>query len=169
MISLNHMKRSSTIFLQIVIVLIGIVALAVMIRFPLTEGRAANVDLFSIYADPFIIYGYLASIAFFVALYQAFRLLGYIGQNKVFSLNSVKALRTIKYCAIILSILIVMAAIYIRLSFSDKSITDDDQAGFIAVSIVATFISIVIATAAAVFERTLQSAVDIKSENDLTV
>ena len=145
--------------------LIGIVALAIMIRFPLTEGRAVNLDLFSIYSDPFIVYGYLASIAFFVALYQAFKLLGYIGQNKVFSLNSVKALRTIKYCAIILSILIVMAALYIRI-FHAK---DDDPAGFIAIAILATFISIVIATAAAVFERTLQSAVDIKSENDLTV
>src|SRR3990172_6510003 len=102
------MKKSSTIFLQAVIVLIGIVALAIMIRFPLTEGRAANLDLFSIYSDPFIVYGYLASIPFFVALYQAFKLLGYIGQNKVFSLNSVKALRTIKYCAIMLSVLIVM-------------------------------------------------------------
>ena len=145
--------------------LIGIVALAIMIRFPLTEGRAANLDLFSIYADPFIVYGYLASIAFFVALYQAFKLLGYIGQNKVFSLNSVKALRTIKYCAIILSILIVMAGLYIRI-FHAK---DDDPAGFLAMCIVTTFISIVIATAAAVFERILQSAVDIKSENDLTV
>ncbi len=163
------MKRSSTIFLQVVIVLIGIVALAIMIRFPLTEGRAVNLDLFSIYSDPFILYGYAASIPFFVALYQAFKLLGYIGQNKVFSLNSVKALRNIKYCAIILSILIVMAAIYIRISFSVKSVTDDDPAGFIAVSIVATFISIVIASAAAVFEKTLQSALDIKSENDLTV
>jgi hypothetical protein len=109
------MKKSSTIFLQVVIVLIGIVALAIMIRFPLTEGRAVNLDLFSIYADPFLIYGYLASMAFFVALYQAFKLLGYIRQNKVFSLNSVKALRTIKYCAIILSVLIVLAAVYIRI------------------------------------------------------
>jgi DUF2975 family protein len=32
-----------------------------------------------------------------------------------------------------------------------------------------TFASIVIATAAAVFQRLLQNAVDIKSENDLTV
>jgi len=159
------MKKGSTIFLQVVIVLIGIVALAIMIRFPLTEGRAANLDLFSIYADPFLVYGYLASIAFFVALYQAFKLLGYIGQNKVFSINSVRALRTIKYCAIVLSILIVMAALYIRI-FHAK---DDDPAGFIAMCIVTTFISIVIATAAAVFERTLQNAVDIKSENDLTV
>jgi len=163
------MKKSSTVFLQVVIVLIGIVALAIMIWFPLTEGRAVNLDLFSIYFDPFIIYGYLASVPFFIALYQAFKLLRYIGQNKIFSLNSVQALRTIKYCAIILSILIVMAAIYIRISFSVKSVTDDDPAGFITVSMMTTFISIVIATAAAVFERLLQNAVAIKSENDLTV
>ncbi len=31
------------------------------------------------------------------------------------------------------------------------------------------FISVVVATAAAVFEKTLQSAVEMKSENDLTV
>jgi len=159
------MKKGSTIFLQAVIVLIGIAAPAIMIRFPLSEGRAANLDLFSIYADPFIIYGYLASIAFFVALYQAFKLLGYIGQNKVFSLNSVKALRNIKYCAIVLSVSIVMAGLYIRIFHAEG----DDPAGFLAMCIVTTFISIVVATAAAVFEKTLQSAVDIKSENDLTV
>jgi len=163
------MKQGSIIFLQVVILLIGIVALAIMIRFPLIEGRAVNLDLFSVYADPFIIYGYIASIPFFIALYQAFKLLGYIGQNKVFSPSSVKTLRIIKYCAITQSILIVMAAIYIRLSFSVKSVTDDDPAGFIAVAIVTAFISIVIATAAAVFEKLLQSAMDIKSENDLTV
>ena len=35
--------------------------------------------------------------------------------------------------------------------------------------ILITFGSIVVATAAAMFERILQNAVDIKSENDLTV
>ena len=159
------MKKSSTIFLQVVIVLIGLIALAVMIRFPLTEGRAVNLDLLSIYADPFIIYGYVASISFFVALYQAFKLLGYIGQNKVFSLSSVKALRAIKYCAIILSASIVMAGLYIRIFHAEG----EDPAGFLAMCIVTTFVSIVSATAAAVFEKTLQSAVDLKSENDLMV
>lgn len=159
------MKKGSTIFLQVVVVLIGIVALAIMIRLPLTEGRATNLDLFSIYADPFIIYGYIASIPFFVALYQAFKLLGYIGQNKVFSLNSVRSLRIIKYCAIILSASIVMAGLYIRIFHAEG----DDPVGFLAMCIVTTFISVVIATAAALFERILQSAVEIKSENDLTV
>ena len=62
-----------------------------------------------------------------------------------------------------------MAALYIRISFAFAGDEGDDPAGFIAIAILATFISAVIATVAAVFERTLQSAVDIKSENDLTV
>lgn len=159
------MKRISTIFLQAVIVLIGIVALAILIWFPLTEGRATNLDLFSIYFDPFILYGYATSIAFFVALYKTFKLLGYIGQNKVFSSNSVKTLKSIKYCAVVLSILIVTAGLYIKIAH-DK---EDDPAGFLAICIVTTFVSIVVATAAAIFEKLLQNAVDMKSENELTI
>lgn len=159
------MKRISSVFLQLVIVLIGIVALAILIRIPLTEGRATNLDLFSIYTDPFILYGYAASIAFFVALYKAFKLLGYIGQNEVFSSKSVKALKSIKYCTIVLSILIVAAGLYIRIFHSKE----DDPAGFLAICIVTTFVSIVVATAAAIFEKLLQNAIDIKSENDLTI
>lgn len=158
----SNMKRNSTVFLQVVLILISIIALTVMIRFPLTEGRAANLDLFSIYSDPFILYGYATSIAFFVALYKAFRFLRYIGQNKVFSLNSMKTLRSIKHCAILLSILIAMAALFIKI-FHNK---DDDPAGFIAICIVTIFISIVAATTAAVFEKILQNGMDLKLENE---
>ena len=161
----SPMKKSSIIFLKTVIVLIGIVAIAVMIRFPLTEGRAVNLDLLSIYSDPFIVYGYLASIPFFVALYQTFKLLGYIRENKVFSLSSVKALRNIKYCAIVMSILIVMAGLCISI-FHAK---DDDPAGFIAMCIVATFISIVIAITVTMLEGILQKEINIKPENNPTV
>ena len=159
------MKKISIIFLQSVIVLIGIVALVIMIRLPMTEGRAKNLDMVHIYADPFILYGYVSSIAFFVALYKAFKLLGYIGQNKVFSPNSVGALKSIKYCAIALSVLIITAGLYIVISHNKE----DDPAGFIAMCIVTTFVSVVIATAAAIFEKILQKAIDMKSENDLTI
>ena len=159
------MKRGSTIFLKVVILLIGAVALIGLIRFPLTEGRAVNLDLFSIYWDPVILYMYVASIPFFVALYQAFKLLGYIGQNKVFSLSSVKALRIIKYCAIAIAGFIVIGEVGLILNQSGQ----DDAAGPMALGIIITFVSIVIATVAAVFEKLLQSAIAIKSENDLTV
>ncbi len=160
------MKQGSTIFLQVVIVLIGVGALALMLSAPHLEGRNVQATLTQIYFnDPFLAYAYVASTPFFVALYQAFTLLRYIGQNKVFSQPAVNTLRTIKYCAMLLGVLIVMAGIFVRIFHAEG----DDPAGFLAICIVTTFVSIVIAIAAAVFERLLQSAVDIKSENDLTV
>jgi hypothetical protein len=160
------MKRGSTLFLKIVLILIAIIALAVAIRFPQTEGRAANLDLISIYADPFIIYMYIATIPFFAALYQAFKLLGFIDKNKIFSKSSVKALRNIKYCAIAIMGFIAASASYI--SVMSKA-TNEDGAGAIMIGFIIIFASSVIATAAAVFQKLLQKAVDLKSENDLTV
>jgi hypothetical protein len=159
------MKRGATIFLQVVIVAIGIGVLALMLWEPHLEGRNAKATPFEIYfKDPFLAYAYLSSVAFFVALYQAFRLLGYVGQNKVFSQAAVNALRLIKKCAMALVALIVAPAAYLFIARPD-----DDIAGGVAMAIFLIFVAAVIATAAAVFERTLQRAVDIQSENDLTV
>ena len=159
------MKKVSTIFLQVVIVLMGIGALVFLIWEPLTEGRNIHHTLIETYfEDPFLACAYLVSVAFFVALYQAFKLLKYIRQNKVFSLNSVKALRTIKYCALPIIAFTLSGVAYLFIVRPG-----DDIAGGVAVGGFIGFVSIVVATGAAVFEKMLQNAVDIKSENDLTV
>ena len=158
------MMRSLSIFLQVVVVLIGIGAIAILLYEPHVEGRNANATLYQIYFnDPFLAFAYVASIPFFVALYQAFKVLGYAGQNQVFSPAAVKALRTIKYCAIAIIVFVAGAEIMIMLN------NEEDKAGGVFIGILITFGSIVIATAAAMFERILQNAVDLKSENDLTV
>ena len=134
---------------------------------PHLEGRNAHAtSAFDIYfKDPFLAYAYAASIAFFIALYKAFKLLGYIRKNEVFSQTAVNALRSIKYCALALVAFAVGAESYLFIVQRGK----DDIAGGMALGHVIIFVSIVAATAAAVFEKLLQSAVDIKSENDLTV
>src|SRR5499426_3344742 len=138
------MKRGSTIFLQMVIVLIGIGALALMLWEPHIEGRNAHATLFEIYfKDPFLALVYIGSIPFFVALYQAFKVLGYAGQNKVFSEEAVMALRNIKYCALAIIGFVVVEEIIIMLTHGN-----DDAAGGVFVGALITFISIVIATAA---------------------
>jgi hypothetical protein len=158
------MKRGSTIFLQVVIALLGVGVLALLLWEPHLEGRNVNATLFEIYfKDPFLAYAYIGSIPFFVALYQAFKLLGYIRRNEIFSQRSVRALRTIKYCA--LAIIGFVAVSVIFMIFDDR----DDRPAGVFMRILITFPSIVIGTAAAVFERILQNAVEIKSENDLTV
>jgi hypothetical protein len=159
------MKKSSTVFLQVVTVLVGIGALALLLWEPQIEGVNAHATNFEIYfKDPFLALVYAGSIAFFVALYQAFKVLGYAGQNKIFSHEAVKALRTIKRCAITIIGFVAVEEIFIMLNHGD-----DDAAGGVFMGALITFGSAVIATAAAMFERVLQNAVDIKSENDLTV
>jgi hypothetical protein len=157
------MKRGSTIFLQVVIILLGVGVLALLLWEPHVEGVNAHATLFEMYFNPFIAYAYIGSIPFFVGLYQAFKLLGYIRRNEIFSQRSVRALRTIKYCA--LAIIGFVAVSVIFMIGGDR----DDRPGGTFMRILITFPSIVVATAAAVSERILQNAVDIKSENDLTV
>jgi hypothetical protein len=158
------MKRGSTVFLQIVIVLIGIGALAFLLWEPHLEGRNAHATLFEMYfKDPFLAYMYVASIPFFAALYQAFKVLGYVRQNKTFSPATVKALRTIKYCT-----LAIIGFVAVGVIFMINGDKDDRPAG-VFMRILIIFPSIVIAAAAGMFEKILQNAVDIKSENDLTV
>ena len=158
------MKRSSTIFLQAVVVLIGVGILALLLWEPHVEGRNAHATVFEMYfKDPFLAYVYMGSIPFFGALYQAFKVLGYAGQNNIFSQAAVKALRTIKYCAIAIIGFVAVSVIFMM--FSDP----DDRPAGVFMRILVTFPAIVVATAAAMFERILQNAVDIKSENDLTV
>ncbi len=157
------MKRSSTVFLQVVIVLIGIGALAIMLWEPQVEGRNAHATQFEVYfKDPLLAYAYIASIPFFVALYQAFKVLRYARQNQVFSQAAVKALRTIKYCAIALIGFVVVGEIFILLGGAMEPPA-------IVMGILVIFGSIVIAAAAATLEQLLQTAVEIKSENDLMV
>ena len=161
------MKRSSTTFLQVVVVLIGVAALALLLWEPHLEGRNAHATPFEIYfQDPFLALVYAGSIPFFIALYQAFQVLGRIGRNEVFSPEVVKALRTIKYCALAVIGFVIVEEIWILL----MSNGDNDNPGApILMGLLIVFPSIVVAVAATMFERILQNAVDLKSEHDLTV
>lgn len=153
-------------FLQIAIVLIGIGVLVLMLWEPHLEGRNVNATLFQIYFnDPFLAYAYMASIAFFAALYHAFKLLGCIGQGKLFSLDSVRALRIIKYCAMIIIFFLVGAEGYINIV---QRRVEEDVVGGVAIGLFLIFIFAIVAIIAAVFERKIKSIVEIKSKNDLT-
>lgn len=158
------MKRTSTLFLKIVIVLMATAVLAGMLWFPQTEGRATNLDLMSIYADPLILYVYLASVPFFIGLFQAFKLLNLIDENKAFSQDAVNALKKMKLASVSLIGFIAIAVISIRFAANG-----DDPAGPTMLGIILSFAFGVIATTAGVFQKLFQNAVDLQSENDLTV
>jgi hypothetical protein len=160
------LKRCSTIFLKIAVILIGISILALCIFLaPEIANFAAELYPEIAYIKYLVlIFLYVTAIPFYFALYQAFKLLSYIDKNKAFSDLSVKALKNIKYGAITLSTLYV-AGMPILYLIGDR----DDAPGIIVIGLVIIFASMVIAVFAWVLQMLLKNAIDIKSENDLTV
>ncbi|MGD6830976.1 DUF2975 domain-containing protein [Sutcliffiella halmapala] len=159
------MKRE-TIFLKLVVVLMGLPVLALCI-FVLPEIARFFAELnptLDFLQYPFLIGLYITAIVFFAALYQTLMLLSYIDKNEAFSEVSVSALKKIKYCAIIIGsfYVVFMPLIYLMAEV-------DDAPGMILIGMVIIFGCMVIAVFSAVLQKLLKNAIDIKSENDLTV
>jgi len=161
------MNRSSIIFLQFVIVLFGVAVLAFLLWEPQVEGVNKNRTNFEIYfKDPLLALVYVGSIPFFTALYQAIRALAYVGRDQVFSQEVVKSLRIIRYCALAIIGFVVLAELLI---VSSGHLDDENPGVPIFMGLLVSIPSMVVATVAAMFERILQNALELKSENDLTV
>ena len=153
------MKQCSTLFLKSVIYLMGlaVLGLCVIIAGVSISGNAG------MYL-PMLLVMLIAAIPFFIGLYQGLLLLGYIEKGTAFSELSVKAIKNIKYCAFTISVLYAAGMPYI-IYVADK----DDAPGAVMMGLVFIFAPLVTCVFAAVLEKLLRNAIDIKAENDLTV
>lgn len=158
------MKRGTTLILKMVVLIIGFpVIVFCLFGLPWLVKNPANPE----YANmlyPIVCIMYISAIPFFIALYQTFQLLRNIEKNNAFSIISVKALKKIKYCAISISILYIVGSPFFFL-LGDK----DDAPGVVLIGLIIIFASMVVSVFAAVFQKLLKDAIEIKSENDLTV
>lgn len=153
------MKQGSTLFLKVVIYLMGLAVLGLCVILG-GVSISGNAGMYL----PVTIVALIAAVPFFFALHQALRLLDYIDRNTAFSDLSVRAIKNIKNCAFVISVLYAASMPYI-VYVADK----DDAPGAVMIGLVFIFAPLVVSVFAAVLEKLLQNAIDIKSENDLTV
>jgi hypothetical protein len=160
----RRMGRPSTTFLQAVTVLVGLGVGALLLFEPHVEGRNATATLVEIYFhDPFLLFVYVGSIPFFVALFGAVKLLGYVGSDEgAFSARSVRAARLIRDCARVTIGFVVVGVIILLFVGDERSVA-------LFLGLVPTLALLTLAACAGLIERLLQRAVDLQSDNDLTV
>ena len=158
------MKRGTTLFLRVAVYLIGITILALCIFWLpwLANYTGEMFPEFSYLQYPILIGLYLTAIPFFLALSQALKILNYINNNNSFSELSVKSLRYIKYCAVTISILYGIGGIFLM---SQSAL----HPGIVIIGFTIIFTSVIIAVFTAILQKSLKAALDIKTENDLTV
>jgi len=148
------MKRE-TLFLKVAVILIGfpVLILCILGLLWLAKNPVNTVYAHMIY--PFLLGMYVSAIPFYVALYQAFKILSYIDKNNAFSELSVNALKKIKYCAITISTLYVVMLPFVYL-VAEK----DDAPGLIIIGMIPIFASLVMAVFAALLQKLLKNVTD---------
>jgi hypothetical protein len=160
------MKRGSTLFLRSAVLAVGAAVLALCIFVLPAMWRAVPGEYpnhtYVFYC--ILLAMYTAAIPFFAALHQTLKLLGYIDKDKAFSDLSVRALRTIKMCAVAISAVYAAAMPFFYI-WADN----DDAPGLVIIGLALIMAPFAVAVFAAVLQRLLQEAMRIKSENDLTV
>lgn len=154
------MQKYAPLFLKSALAVLGTAVAAVCIF-----GIPNVIGSFSIGGyDPILIGLYIPAAVFFMAIYQAVKLLNLIERGKAFSLSSAYAFRTIKRCAAFIASVFVLSMPYI-FQVADQ----DDAPGVVALGMVIIFLSLVIATFSGLLQRLVEQAVIIKNENDMTV
>lgn len=160
------MGHVSTNFLRLVILGIGgLVAVFCFFAVPaIYTGWGKEYPDLDYLTYPVVLGIVTSALALFYALTQGLKLLSYIDKNKAFTKRSISALGRIKYSALLISMVYAagLPAIY-------QVVQYEDAPGLMVIGMIFTVAPFTVAVFAAVCQRLLQSAIDIKSENDLTV
>jgi hypothetical protein len=160
------MKKGSTLFLKGVLCFMALALLALAIfAFPaITRGMAAEFPPVEPLRESVLFGLYLIVVPFFVALYQAFKLLNYIDKNLAFSELSVRALKWIKFSALAMTGLNLLGMPVVMLIAQS-----DDAPGVVVLGFLLACSPIVVAVFASILQKLVQSAIDLKKETELTV
>ncbi len=158
--------RTSTWFLRLVLIVIAVMA-ALLCLFAFPEMWRSFDFEDQMLAEPMrgvIIRWYISAIPFVVGLWQSWKLLGYIDRGVAFSELSTSALRRIKQCAVIIAV-VMASALPFFYGFAEL----DDAPGVVVIGMMFVGGPVAVAVFAALLQKLLRSAIEMKSENELTV
>ena len=156
----NLIKKGPTLILKLTIIIIGISALLMCGLLIYLLFNSNDIGGYK----PILLGMLLTAIPFFYGIIQAFKILIYIDENKAFSDLSVKALKKIKNNAFIISGFYILCMPYIYYVAEN-----DDAPGGILIGMILVVAPAIVGIIALTLQKLLFNAIEIKSENDLTV
>ena len=159
------MKRYPTIILRMALLIAAAIVLAMGIGALIMAIKTDSTSKYHLLSYALLGGICAASIPYYLALFQAYKLLGFIDASLAFSDNSVKALSVIKNCAFAEFLICTFAG----LPFFYVTADLEDAPGLIFVGMAIAGVAFIIFVFASVLIRLLQDGIAIKNENDLTI
>ncbi|WP_019376950.1 DUF2975 domain-containing protein [Virgibacillus halodenitrificans] len=158
------MQRVIIPFLKIAILIMGLLAIVFgFIGLPQLAEEAAKLNPeYAHFQYPVLIGIELTAIPFFIVLHQAFVLLKLIEKEAAFSASANDCLNKIKYCALFIVIMYTTGSLYL-------SIQSALHPGVAIIGVAIILIALIISVFAAMLQKLLTRAIEMKVENKLTV
>ncbi|MGG4166494.1 DUF2975 domain-containing protein [Rossellomorea vietnamensis] len=154
-------KRGSTIFLKVITFLVGIAVLTLCIYWmpvlTIRDVKAHPGGDYSLY--PLLVCAYGICITFSFALFHVYKLLTLIERDNALSELSLKSLKVIKKCALTAIFFIVLMIISLKVI---SSISGDDSAGPISISLMGILATSIIIAVVDVLQKPLNGFLDEK-------
>jgi len=160
------MKKGSTLFLRLAVTVIGLAVLALCIGLLPLIWTAAYIEYpHDGYAVRAVVAAmYAAAVPFYIGIYQGWRVLDAIDKNQVFSARPVRALKVVSYCAAAVSFIYILSLPFFYIW--QESV---DAPGLMVIGLFLVGMPLIVSVAIGLLQRLLTEAINIKSENDLTV
>ncbi|WP_077622934.1 DUF2975 domain-containing protein [Sediminibacillus massiliensis] len=158
------MKQAMTIFLKAALFFLA-AALLILCVFWLPRLAQYTAEMFPEFSHlkyPVLSGIYITAIPFYFAFYQAYKLLNLIEKRSVFSETALSSLKRITLCAFTIILLYIIGIIYLATQSALHP-------GIVLVGFAIIFASLTIAVFCLVLRELLQTASQIKEENELTV
>lgn len=159
------MRAYSTMILRLALFFAGAVVLAICSSAAWMAIKTTPSSEYYILSFIFLTGTCLGAIPCFTALYQSYKLLGYIDTGCAFSELSVKALKIIMCSALIEFFICSLGGLPFFYIVAKK----DDAPGLVLIGMAIAGVAFIIFVFASVLTRLLQDVIVIKSENDLTI
>ncbi|MBO4339580.1 MAG: DUF2975 domain-containing protein [Clostridia bacterium] len=166
MIEIMNNKSVKTLRVLLIIVSAAVFLFEAFMLYPLSIKYAYRVQSFSNIRTAFLIFVYVTSVLFYIAVFQGVRICKKVIENKPFSKSNIYNFKVARNCAGIEFALYLVASVFIYLFTANKGVPA--LTAVVATALI-SFTALILCLACSVLIEMLKRANELQEENSMTI
>ncbi len=166
MIEIMNNKSVKTLRVLLIIVSAAVFLFEAFMLYPLSIKYAYRVQSFSDIRTAFLIFVYVTSVLFYIAVFQGVRICKKVIENKPFSKSNIYNFKVARNCAGIEFALYLVASVFIHLFTANKGVPA--LTAVVATALI-SFTALILCLACSVLIEMLKRANELQEENSMTI
>ena len=159
-------KSVKTLKILLIAVSVAVFLFEAFLLYPLSIKYAYKVQSFSDLRLPFLVFVYVTSVLFYIAVFQSLRICNKIIDNKPFSKSNIYNFRIARNCAGIEFALYLAGSVFVYFFTASKG---TPAITAVVATVLIAFMSLILTLACSVLIEMLKRANELQEENSMTI